>query len=93
LQFISHYLGKGEFLPHDKIIEWLGKYGCELVTRVEKICEDSLFVIAGFDEEQFNMVSPVHISYTVLCKSLRRNNDSRDLETGRKIITTRSSGN
>lgn len=55
LEFISHYLGKGEFLPHDKIIQWLGKYGCELVTKEEKICEDSIFVIAGFDEEQFNM--------------------------------------
>jgi hypothetical protein len=85
LQFISHYLGKGEFLPHDKIIEWLGKYGCDLVTRVEKICEDSVFVISGFDEEQFNLVSPVHFSYKVLCKTQRRNNDLRYLEAGRKF--------
>jgi lysosomal acid lipase/cholesteryl ester hydrolase len=59
LQFISHYLGYGEFLPHNKIIQWLEKYGCELVTTEKKICEDTLFVIAGFDEEQFNMVSPI----------------------------------
>lgn len=54
LQFISQFLGKGEFLPHDKIIQWLSKYGCELVTTEEKICEDTVFVISGFDEEQFN---------------------------------------
>jgi hypothetical protein len=63
-QFISHYLGKGEFLPHDKIIEWLAKYGCELVTREEKICEDSLFVFTGFDEDQFNTASPVNLFCT-----------------------------
>jgi len=54
-------LGIGEFLPHDKIIQWLSKYGCELVTTEEKICEESFFVIAGFDEEQFNMVSCIHL--------------------------------
>jgi lysosomal acid lipase/cholesteryl ester hydrolase len=54
-------LGKGEFLPHDKIIQWLSKYGCELVTTEEKICEDSVFVISGFDEEQFNVVSYIHL--------------------------------
>jgi lysosomal acid lipase/cholesteryl ester hydrolase len=56
-------LGKGEFLPHDKIIQWLSKYGCELVTTEEKICEDTVFVISGFDEEQFNAVSYVHSLY------------------------------
>jgi hypothetical protein len=36
------------------------------VTAEEKICEDSIFVINGFDEEQFNMVGIVHFSYTIL---------------------------
>jgi lysosomal acid lipase/cholesteryl ester hydrolase len=55
IQFIFRYLGNGEFLPHEKIIRWLSKYGCELVTTEEKICEDGFFVISGFDDEQFNM--------------------------------------
>jgi hypothetical protein len=85
LQFISHYLGNGEFLPHSKIIHWLEKYGCELVTRQEKICEDTLFVVAGFDEEQFNMVSPNQFSYTFLYKALRRKDHLGDFGIGRKL--------
>jgi lysosomal acid lipase/cholesteryl ester hydrolase len=59
-------LGNGEFLPRDKIIQWLEKYGCELVTTEKKICEDTIFLIAGFDEEQFNMVSRIQFSHTFL---------------------------
>jgi lysosomal acid lipase/cholesteryl ester hydrolase len=58
-------LGHGEFLPQSKIIQWLAKYGCERVTAEQKICEDSMFVIAGFDEEQFNVVGSVRFSYKV----------------------------
>ena len=65
-QFLSRYLGEGEFLPHDKIIQWLNKYGCELLTTEEKICENSIFVFSGFDEEQFNMVSYIHFLYRTL---------------------------
>jgi hypothetical protein len=64
-------LGIGEFLPHDKIIQWLSKYGCELVTTEEKICEEEVFVITGFDEEQFNMVSCVHLIYRNLRVNIR----------------------
>ncbi|XP_069680504.1 lipase 3-like [Periplaneta americana] len=55
LEFISKYLGKGEFLPHNKILQWLGKYGCEQVTFEKKICEETIFIFSGFDEAQFNM--------------------------------------
>jgi hypothetical protein len=59
-------LGKGEFLPHNEIIQWLGKYGCELVTTEKKICENLIFVISGFDEDQFNMVSVIQFSYETI---------------------------
>ncbi|KAG5670739.1 hypothetical protein PVAND_000981 [Polypedilum vanderplanki] len=48
------FFGQNEFLPQNKIIKWLSKYGCEM-NEVEKyICENTLFVIAGFDKEQYN---------------------------------------
>ncbi|XP_014204869.1 lipase 3-like [Copidosoma floridanum] len=53
-EFISHYLGRGEFLPENKILKFLAKYGCELYVTEEKICANMLFVISGFDESEFN---------------------------------------
>ncbi|KAJ9575526.1 hypothetical protein L9F63_007596 [Diploptera punctata] len=55
LEFISKYLGDGEFLPHNKILDWISKYGCEIITTEEKICEEWIFVLSGFDPAQFNM--------------------------------------
>lgn len=48
------FFGQNEFLPQNKIIKWLSKYGCEL-NEVEKyICENIVFVLCGFDKYQYN---------------------------------------
>lgn len=48
------FFGQNEFLPQNKIIKWLSKYGCEM-NEVEKyICENTVFVICGFDADQYN---------------------------------------
>ncbi|PNF32785.1 Lipase 3 [Cryptotermes secundus] len=65
IEYISHYLGTGEFLPHNKIIQWLEKVGCQLVTIEKQICEGLIFVVAGFDAQQFNMtLLPVILGQT-----------------------------
>lgn len=53
---ILKYLGGNEFLPQNKIIKFLAKFGCEL-TQVERyICENTVYVLCGFDKAQFNSV-------------------------------------
>lgn len=48
------FFGQNEILPQNRVIKWLSKYGCE-INEVEKyICENTLFVICGFDKEQYN---------------------------------------
>ncbi|XP_046394878.1 lipase 3-like [Ischnura elegans] len=65
LEFIVHFLGATEFLPQNKIIRFLSRYGCELFTTEEKICENSIFAITGFDDSQFNMtLLPIVLGHT-----------------------------
>lgn len=54
IEKIMKFFGQNEFLPQNKIIKWLSKYGCEMNEVERYICENTLFVIAGFDKEQYN---------------------------------------
>lgn len=58
---IVKFLGGNEFLPHSKIIEILAKYGCDLTYAERYICKNTIFVLCGFDKEQFNEVATLHI--------------------------------
>ena len=51
------FLGANEFMPQNKIIRLLAKYGCELTEAERYICENTVFVLCGFDKEQYNAVS------------------------------------
>ncbi|KYM84892.1 Lipase 3 [Atta colombica] len=53
LQIIAHFFGEDEFLPHKSVLQFLAKHGCE-VNYVEEVCTNIIFLICGFDEEQFN---------------------------------------
>lgn len=57
LQFISKYIGEGQFLPQNILLRFLARYGCDIDVTEEKICANVLFVICGFDSSQFNYVS------------------------------------
>lgn len=54
---IMKFLGANEFMPQNKIIRLLAKYGCELTEAERYICENTVFVLCGFDKEQYNAVS------------------------------------
>lgn len=65
VQFLVHWLGLGEFLPQNFIIKWLTKWGCEKLKIEEEICENFIFVLCGFDKQQFNdSLLPALLSHT-----------------------------
>lgn len=53
---IIKFLGANEFLPQNKILQFLAKYGCELTEAERYICENTVFVLCGFDKAQYNEV-------------------------------------
>ncbi|CAH0397142.1 unnamed protein product [Chilo suppressalis] len=54
LEFLLKLLGANEFLPQNAVLRWLSKHACEINHYEEVICENSLFVLCGHDEKQFN---------------------------------------
>lgn len=53
---IIKFFGANEFLPQNKILQFLAKYGCELTEAERYICENTVFVLCGFDKAQYNEV-------------------------------------
>lgn len=59
------FFGANEFLPQNRILKWLAKYGCELTDAEKYICENTIFVLCGFDKNQYNAtLMPVILSHT-----------------------------
>lgn len=54
LEYLMKLLGANEFLPQNAVLRWLAKHACEINHYEEAICENSLFVLCGHDEKQFN---------------------------------------
>lgn len=55
IQWLAKYLGLNQFLPHNKILQFLS-YDCNLLNVDKEICEDIIFTLCGFDKKEFNMV-------------------------------------
>ncbi|EFN89852.1 lipase 3 [Harpegnathos saltator] len=53
-EIIAQFLGETEFLPQTKFLRFLSKYLCNQNIIEQKICANILFMICGFDKEQFN---------------------------------------
>jgi len=53
IQWIIDYLGSGEFLPSNFIMDFLASYVCDS-SSLELACESVLFLLCGFDEAQLN---------------------------------------
>ncbi|XP_050355782.1 gastric triacylglycerol lipase-like [Nymphalis io] len=54
LEYLLKLLGANQFLPQNSVLRWLSKHACEINHYEEVICENSLFVLCGHDERQFN---------------------------------------
>jgi len=56
IQWLLEFIGTGEFLPTTKFLNWVGGIVCDDETKwIPEICENVLFLIAGYDEAKFNM--------------------------------------
>lgn len=65
IEMILKFFGSNEFMPQSKIIRYLAKYGCELTETEKYICENTVFVLCGFDKEQYNAtLMPVIFGHT-----------------------------
>ncbi|XP_031838473.1 lipase 3 [Nomia melanderi] len=51
---IFSLLGETEFLPQSKVIKFLAKTMCDVFSWQNKICANMMFIIAGFDADQFD---------------------------------------
>jgi len=51
------FFGEDEFLPQNSVLHFLEKYACDINYFEKEICTNILFLICGFDKEQFNYVS------------------------------------
>ncbi|KAK9720509.1 alpha/beta-hydrolase lipase region [Popillia japonica] len=52
-EWLARHLGANSFLPNGWILRLLA-YECELMKYAKEICENIIFVLCGFDEEEFN---------------------------------------
>ncbi|KAK7866018.1 hypothetical protein R5R35_008533 [Gryllus longicercus] len=72
VEFLAGLLGDGEFLPQNKILHYLAKYGCELLETERDVCENLIFILCGYDKPQFNTsILPVLLSHTPAGASTR----------------------
>ncbi|XP_011565022.3 lipase 3 [Plutella xylostella] len=61
IEYLLKLLGANEFLPQNAVLRWLSKHMCEINHYEEAICENSMFVLCGHDESQFNRTLLPHI--------------------------------
>nr|XP_012138723.1 PREDICTED: lipase 3-like isoform X2 [Megachile rotundata] len=65
IKLMLYLFGEGEFLPQNAVLKFLAKYMCYVDFLEEKICANSIFVIVGFDQAQFNYtLLPVILNHT-----------------------------
>uniref|UniRef100_A0A8D8UDK4 Gastric triacylglycerol lipase n=1 Tax=Cacopsylla melanoneura TaxID=428564 RepID=A0A8D8UDK4_9HEMI len=65
IEKIMDWIGNGEFLPHNTMLNYVTKIACELNHREMNMCEDFLFILCGHDPYQFKMsLLPVILGHT-----------------------------
>ncbi|KAL1110242.1 hypothetical protein AAG570_008319 [Ranatra chinensis] len=55
LELVTKWFGPGEFLPRNTLMNYILKYSCENSIFESKLCEHYIFIICGYDPQQFNM--------------------------------------
>ncbi len=49
-------MGVNEFVPTNKMLELFAELACDATMRERKLCENVLFLLTGYDEQQMNLV-------------------------------------
>lgn len=57
LEWMAFWVGLYEFQPHDELGSLIGQTTCENIAIAATMCANSIFMIAGYDSEQLNLVS------------------------------------
>lgn len=57
VEWLLNMFGAYEFLPNNKIMEFLGQTLCHQNSPVQAICSNVIFIMSGYDTEQLNTVS------------------------------------
>lgn len=66
-QVLLSLLGQYEFLPHNKLyVKWV-EMVCTTKRYQKLMCMNSMFLLTGFDEAEFNMVGIGALLYVKLC--------------------------
>eukprot|EP00096_Caligus_rogercresseyi_P015886 TRINITY_DN8382_c0_g1_i1.p1 TRINITY_DN8382_c0_g1~~TRINITY_DN8382_c0_g1_i1.p1 ORF type:complete len:417 (-),score=34.87 TRINITY_DN8382_c0_g1_i1:29-1279(-) len=55
LKLLFHFLGINEIQPTNSLLNFFDKWICDLTTIQKEICENILFLMAGYDYKQMNM--------------------------------------
>jgi lysosomal acid lipase/cholesteryl ester hydrolase len=50
VQWIADHMGVGEFLPSNWFMDWLADFVCPPSSMFEIVCENIVFLLAGYDE-------------------------------------------
>ena len=64
-QFLLDIFGHGEFFPYTELIKWLGECICTVDMEIEGLCGDIIFLLCGFDRNDFNIESWSHDSHMI----------------------------
>nr|XP_012231416.1 PREDICTED: lipase 3-like [Linepithema humile] len=54
IEAVLRSLGVNELLPKNSLLQYLTRVGCNFDPFTKQICSDIIFLIIGFDQEQFN---------------------------------------
>ncbi|KAL3266875.1 hypothetical protein HHI36_011027 [Cryptolaemus montrouzieri] len=73
LEFMSAIFGVDQVLPHNALMTLIGNQYCHAQEFSEIICKDSLFLICGFDQAEFNdTLLPTFMGHTPAGASSRQ---------------------
>ncbi|CAK1586200.1 unnamed protein product [Parnassius mnemosyne] len=73
LESIGALIGIGEFLPNNKIMTWAGQALCRDEVVFQPICSSIMFLVGGWNEEQFNATMfPVILGHTPAGAAVRQ---------------------
>jgi len=54
IEWVADHVGTGEFLPSNYLMDWIAAFTCTGDGVPEFICENIVFLLAGYDEAQLN---------------------------------------
>merc|ERR1712172_357085 len=54
VQWVADHMGIGEFLPSNWLMDLIADFACGVNNPLEIICENVVFLLTGYDEQQMN---------------------------------------